>query len=99
VAALIKEGLTPDDFAARYGGEEFVVLVAGECMENIRERIEEIRRKVEAMQIEPMDGRRVTISIGLHLYHEEEDKECFFRIADAALYQAKHNGKNQTVMG
>jgi diguanylate cyclase (GGDEF)-like protein len=96
VAARIREHLGSDDFAARYGGEEFVVIFVGRPPGEALAVAETIRRAAEATPIAEMDDHSVTISIGLHVYVRGEDKETFFRTADAALYEAKKNGKNKT---
>ncbi|WP_144475424.1 diguanylate cyclase [Cytobacillus oceanisediminis] len=40
----------------------------------------------------------VTISVGMCSYEVGLGKENFFKAADDSLYQAKRNGKNQTII-
>lgn len=42
----------------------------------------------------PHFKRPVTISIGIAMYEADLDKKTFIKRADAALYDAKHSGKN-----
>jgi diguanylate cyclase (GGDEF)-like protein len=98
VAECIRSSLEMDDFAARYGGEEFVVLFTGKSLEQSLERAERIRLAIADAAIPEMEGKPVTISIGLHAYQTGEEKGAMFKQADAALYEAKKTGKNKTVM-
>ncbi|TYP68949.1 GGDEF domain-containing protein [Paenibacillus methanolicus] len=98
VAEIIREHMEADDFAARYGGEEFIVLLTLKPVEQSIMVVEAIRRTVAEVRFEEMGGRSVTISIGLHDFAQGESKADFFRIADAALYEAKKTGKNKTVI-
>ena len=47
---------------------------------------------------EVLHGLNVTVSIGLNQYTPGMGKENFFQGADAALYEAKHSGKNRTAL-
>ena len=38
---------------------------------------------------------RITMSVGVAQFYADEAKEDFISRADAALYTAKHNGRNQ----
>ena len=83
-------------FVARYGGEELAVLArldreaASRIGEFIRTRLEMQPIEFEGQQI------RVTTSVGLATYPEHADScEELIAGADAALYQAKVNGRNR----
>ena len=92
VSSLIR----PTDIAFRWGGEEFVILLLGTdkiggflIAERIRKEIENHDFGIE---------RAMTVSIGLvHIPLEEkgENLNAFFKQADALLYQAKQEGRNQ----
>lgn len=44
-------------------------------------------------------GQKVTISLGLaHFPTQSETAKALFLLADQALYKAKHEGRNQTVI-
>ncbi|MEA2882046.1 MAG: hypothetical protein QOH32_1302 [Bradyrhizobium sp.] len=81
---------------ARHGGEEFAVLMTGATNEQAAQRAEDIRRACAAKEV-ISDGisMRVTISIGLTVSRDEIDLSKIMRIADQALYIAKHRGRNR----
>jgi diguanylate cyclase (GGDEF)-like protein len=83
---------------ARHGGEEFSVLMTGVSRERAALYAEELR---QACAAEPVLGdeasANVTISIGLAECHGETDLAKVMRMADQALYAAKHRGRNRVV--
>jgi diguanylate cyclase (GGDEF)-like protein len=97
VAACLKEHLDSDDFAARYGGEEFVVIFTSKSAETNYQALEAIREGIAAILVQEMNGGNVTVSIGTRHYMEGDNKESLFSLADKALYDAKHSGKNKIV--
>jgi diguanylate cyclase len=96
VAGVIKETLTPNDFAARYGGEEFAILLTERSFEEAYELMERLRLKISLVRHPELDGQSVTVSIGLEQYRSGQNKEQLFHIADELLYRAKRSGKNRT---
>jgi len=98
VAAIARSKTGSNDFIARYGGEEFVILFTEKSFQEVFDLVEEIRNEVAAASHETLEGNSVTVSIGLNAYVPGMGKEDFFRLADAALYDAKHSGKNRTAI-
>ena len=80
----------------RHGGEEFAALMIGITREQAAQYAEDIRHACAAREIS-IDGNstRVTISVGFTVAHEEVDLSTIMRVADRALYIAKHGGRNQ----
>ena len=81
------------DQVARYGGEEFAAILPetdAQGAENIAERM---RRAVESLET---GGGRVTVSIGVAttVAGETRTADALVASADAALYDAKHAGRN-----
>jgi diguanylate cyclase (GGDEF)-like protein len=100
VAACVSAELrNVDDLAVRYGGEELLVLLPQtEALGAIR-IAERIRRSIEALAI-PNEGlglaRIVTVSCGAAAAPVSTISESeLIAAADAALYAAKRNGRNQ----
>ncbi len=92
----IRQGV---DLAARYGGEEFAFILPGADEEAALTMAERGRAAVEALN-EPHSGAErgiVTVSIGVAAIVPTEtvDAQQIIALADAALYDAKDNGRNQ----
>jgi diguanylate cyclase (GGDEF)-like protein len=89
------------DLAVRYGGEEFVLLLPGADIAEAAEVAERLRRAVEELRIvhAAVPSGHVTVSIGVAslVPGAGETAEQLIEVADAALYAAKHRGRN-TVM-
>jgi diguanylate cyclase len=96
VAAVARSVVGPHDFVARYGGEEFVILFTELDFLEAYDTIEKIRQTIAATTHESLNGLSVTVSAGINHYVAGMGKERFFHGADAALYEAKHSGKNRT---
>lgn len=85
-----------DDRLFRYGGEEFVLLLPGAAGEALKQRLEGLRATVgRQLRIE---DRSVTVSIGGAAWVPGESSEQWLARADAAMYQAKRNGRNCVVV-
>lgn len=101
VADLINKSVRDGDIVSRFGGEEFLVVLPGATASSALAAAERIRKSVEELRLETgaKDTRhRVTISIGLALREGDVTPQMLINRADEALYQAKHKGKNQTVV-
>jgi len=98
VASSFVAGLRSGDFVARIGGEEFVILLAGLKPEIALRIANQLRAAVEALRFHfrgtPV---RVTASCGITELRRGDAPGAAFDRADAALYRAKREGKNQCV--
>jgi diguanylate cyclase (GGDEF)-like protein len=96
MAIKIREIIRSYDVFGRYGGEEFVVLMDSANLEAATERAERIRAEVESLVIHYADvDIRITCSVGVAETPDgEEDVTRLLERADAALYQAKRDGRN-----
>jgi two-component system cell cycle response regulator len=99
LGATLKKIVRTEDVVARYGGEEFAVIARGIDAPNARILGERIRKLVEGVEIPWNDGKlRLTVSIGVvtrDTGRPFEEVQKLFEAADAALYRAKHNGRNR----
>jgi two-component system, cell cycle response regulator len=85
----------------RYGGEEFLVLLPGCNGLDTREKSERLREAICQVPIETPSGiLKVTMSIGGVATADwpEDTANQILQMADSALYRAKEEGRNRTVM-
>jgi len=96
VGAFLKRAIRDEDFAARYGGEEFLLLLPHCNLQAACEKAQSLRAEIE--ELHP-GGLVMTASIGVSARPkgEAQNMEDLFRIADAAVYQAKEMGRNLVV--
>jgi len=79
----------------RIGGDEFCVyLPNATTTEEAVLKYEALAEKMESN----VGGLKATLSAGLTKVNRDESFEEFFKRADASLYKAKQNGKNQIVV-
>ena len=98
LARVLTECVRGTDFVARYGGEEFVVLLPDTHGEQDGRIVAEKIRNAVAATAFPEVGR-ITISVGLSASSSVDIAEGeLFRRADRALYRAKAEGRNRTVV-
>lgn len=99
LASFLRERTRSTDAVVRYGGEEFAVLMATADSDVAFQQADRIRAELEKTpfvvpgQAEPV---QVTISGGVATY--PQDGQTFselIAVADAGLYHAKENGRNQ----
>ncbi len=94
---LLKQMIRQQDSVFRYGGEEFVLLIKEIQLADLHRLAEKIRHAVWHQLTLP-DGSALTTSIGLATVQHATDWESWLQNADVALYQAKHQGRNQVVI-
>ncbi|RON57444.1 sensor domain-containing diguanylate cyclase [Pseudomonas frederiksbergensis] len=90
------------DLAVRYGGEEFAVLLPDTDIHGALVIAEQIRRSVMDKNITHSGSPTgyVTVSLGCYAFVPtgRDSIEVFIQRADAALYQAKHSGRNRSAV-
>jgi diguanylate cyclase (GGDEF)-like protein len=97
VAEAMQGAVRERDLVARYGGEELAVVLPGSRLPDARDAAERMRQAVAAVAVTTADGTSVgvTASFGVATFPTYPSAEAIVGAADAALYQAKRNGKNQ----
>jgi len=99
VAELLNKTVRGADILARYGGEEFVVVLPNTPMEGAERVADNICNIVRNQAINKRkvgdDVWRITVSVGVALFHHTETNEEFVSRADTALYHAKESGRNR----
>jgi diguanylate cyclase (GGDEF)-like protein len=97
LAVLLEAGIRDVDVAARFGGEEFVVLLPETELAAALDVAERLRASVEAMNMD-WNGTPLPIRISVGASASPAcvaDAKLLVRSADAALYQAKREGRNR----
>jgi diguanylate cyclase (GGDEF)-like protein len=98
VRSVLRAGLRPSDLVARYGGEEFVVVLPHCSLEDAYAVAERVRLQVEQLHLCPGSGIEipVTVSIGVATMQRPDcsGPDELVGFADAAMYEAKHSGRN-----
>ncbi len=88
-------------FAGRYGGEEFCLLLPNVGVDRASEIGEQVRKAVEALEMphRTSSHRLVTVSVGVACTRPNDTQRPgdLIEAADAALYAAKHRGRNTVV--
>jgi len=86
------------DLVARYGGEEFIVLLPNCDLEHAFTVADGLRQRVFDYGVASAaiySSTPVSISLGVATYVRGETATALIGRADAALYAAKHNGRNR----
>jgi diguanylate cyclase (GGDEF)-like protein len=99
VARVLEDSSREVDYPARYGGEEMVLILPHTDLEGSYAIAERIRTAIEALRIPRKDSHgtlRITASLGVAA-SADGHKDGLIADADAALYEAKRQGKNRTV--
>ncbi len=102
MATLLHDAVRTVDMVARYGGEEFVVVLPETSLKGGCAFAERLRERIEG-QAFSTGGRtrvRLTASVGVAGFPAAgvESVDTLFARADAALYRAKHEGRNRVHM-
>jgi diguanylate cyclase (GGDEF)-like protein/PAS domain S-box-containing protein len=96
VARTLSFGVRGSDVVTRFGGEEFAVVLGHADPDRLASVGERLRQLVAASRLmiglQPIE---VTVSIGGALVEPGDDQGTLLRRADAALYEAKRNGRNR----
>jgi diguanylate cyclase (GGDEF)-like protein len=74
------------DRVIRYAGDEFIVVSADSEPAQVAERVSMMRADLDK---EPVDGQRITFSVGIARLFAEGDAEAALRAADQAMYVEK----------
>jgi len=101
VAERIRNCLRPVDLFGRLGGEEFAIAIEGMGKADLAAVGERIRCAIVGTPVSLPTGARVMVSVSIGMAFSAQTGEgglaALLSAADAALYRAKHLGRNQVV--
>lgn len=99
LASLLKERLRKSDCIGRYGGDEFALILpktqavaAAQLLSQINFLFSKVFEDISEIDIIP------TLSAGVTQLSNALSAEALIHSADSALYQAKHQGRNQIII-
>jgi len=100
LASELRDHIRYPDTIGRYGGEEFLIVLPHSTLKAATQQAERLCKHVRSLLIKSGEQEiAVTVSIGIAQYQiHEEDWQAFLGRADAALYEAKNNGRDQWVV-
>ncbi|MCF7483394.1 diguanylate cyclase [Vibrio sp. J1-1] len=96
---VCRTGLRKADILGRIGGEEFAVLLPLTDAKKAQEVANRIRALIEKSPC-VSHGKLInlTVSIGIASFNQQDNFEALLEEADKALYNAKHQGRNQVII-
>ncbi len=99
VAHIVRDNSREADTPARYGGEEMALILPHTDIDGAYVIAERVRVAIAALQIPRVGGDgslATTASVGVAAARDGT-REALISAADAALYEAKRQGKNRTI--
>jgi diguanylate cyclase (GGDEF)-like protein len=96
-AQVLRESLRTEDVVCRHGGEEFAIAVPGCSIAKAREVFDAARTRLEAA-IAVAGLPKFTVSFGVVGSDPHDDLPALISRADAALFQAKREGRDRVVV-
>lgn len=101
-AQIVLKCIRKTDKIARYGGDEFIVVLPCTDTSTAHSVAERIRHEVSTSYIPPIDGisiSSISCSVGVSTYPVLcSNKNNLIKTSDLALYEAKHSGRNCTIV-
>ena len=95
VARVVRANVRATDCAGRYGGDEFAIIMPGQDCTAARAVAERIRAQAQEARVQGMPQLQFTCSIGIASMDTGHTRvRDWVDAADAALYEAKRQGRN-----
>ncbi len=101
VTRRLQDSLRKDDLIARLGGDEFTICYSNiKDIDNVKTLCKNLIDKIDQPMFIGGNECQIGISIGVSLYPDNgPDCNTLLRVADAAMYQVKNQGKNNFQIG
>jgi diguanylate cyclase (GGDEF)-like protein len=98
VAYMLRNQLRAFDLAYRLGGEEFLILLPGSDLAHAERLAERLRARVGSERVGGEIPITMSFGVGASARGEPFDYAAVFAMADAALYEAKRNGRDRVCL-
>lgn len=102
IAKSFNQSFRTQDAYCRYGGEEFAFAVMIASLQDAEQLAKRLVKQVQDLEVISECGNSVKFTVSLGVKVTEASKSTDFELeineADEAMYEAKHNGKNQYVV-
>ncbi|MFA6921535.1 MAG: diguanylate cyclase, partial [Gallionella sp.] len=99
LSRVLQQRLRNTDIVGRYGGEEFAVILQDVSIERATKLLDELRQDFARVVFHSDSGEfSCTFSAGIARYPAHKSMETLREMADKALYEAKHSGRNRVVI-
>jgi diguanylate cyclase (GGDEF)-like protein/PAS domain S-box-containing protein len=98
---FLQSHIRREDIACRYGGEEFILIMPDATLEQAHHRADYVRQEAKQLQVHDIDKSYtgITLSLGVAAYPQHgRNIETVLRVADTALYRAKQEGRDRTMV-
>lgn len=96
IGIIMKSVARESDLPARYGGDEFAVILPNTTAEGAYDVANRLNATIREIRFDELNGETVTISSGVATFDNTNRQtfERLVRLADAAMYRAKAQGKD-----
>ncbi|WP_162148149.1 GGDEF domain-containing protein [Listeria floridensis] len=101
VARIMKEATGDSEDLFRVGGEEFCLLIPDICSDKAFEIGQKIRKAIQKKGFQVNASKKIGVTISIGIASGEKHKKQLtklYKLADGALYSAKHSGRNRVVL-
>lgn len=96
IGKILEAEFRKSDVIGRLGGEEFAILLPDTTMDKAQDLAEKLRQTIATTPISYQD-KQLSITVSIGVASGSYDLETLLPQADAAMYQAKAEGRNRTV--
>jgi diguanylate cyclase (GGDEF)-like protein/PAS domain S-box-containing protein len=96
LAQKVSQHIRETDCFARWGGEEFIILLPESNQKQALATAEHLRETINNVIFTKVG--KISISIGITILKENERVKTFIKRLDDALYKAKKEGRNRSII-